>query len=39
MVMHSAGERSLREGRVRTAFAKAPEYGMGFVTPSPDAEG
>jgi quercetin dioxygenase-like cupin family protein len=27
-----------REERVRTAIAKAPEYGMGFVTP-PDAEG
>jgi hypothetical protein len=28
-----------REERVRTAIAKAPEYGMGFVTPPPDAEG
>jgi hypothetical protein len=28
-----------REERVRTAIAKAPEYGMGFLTPPPDAEG
>jgi hypothetical protein len=28
-----------REARLRTAMAKAPEYGMGFVTPPPGAEG
>jgi quercetin dioxygenase-like cupin family protein len=28
-----------REERLRTAMAKAPEYGMGFVAPAPGAEG
>ena len=27
-----------REERLRTAAAKMPEYGMGFVTPPPGAE-
>jgi hypothetical protein len=28
-----------REERLRTAMAKAPEYGMGFVAPPPGADG
>jgi hypothetical protein len=28
-----------REQRLHTAIAKAPQYGMGFVTPPPGAEG
>jgi hypothetical protein len=28
-----------REERLRRAFAKAPEYGMGFVMPPPGVEG